>query len=263
MPFTLSHPAAVLPFSRWLRSHHLLSAAILGSMAPDFGMLLPYHLPRSETHGLLALASFVLPVGLAGFWVHQWLIKPAVIAVLPGRLYAAAMPHARRANPGALRDWLFAIAGIVFGALTHLVWDAFTHEGARGMRMIPALDELVIGAGGHHLAGQRLMQDVSSLIGFAVIAAWLSWIGHVHRRDAAGARALGPGERAAWIGAYVVAAALFATGAMVLMHETEMGRMGLAIATNDVAVAGLRGVAASLVAVSAILDLRLGRMRGA
>ena len=61
MPFTISHVAAVLPFSRYLKQRQLLSAAIVGSMAPDFGIFLPLHLPRSETHSMLALVAFILP----------------------------------------------------------------------------------------------------------------------------------------------------------------------------------------------------------
>ncbi len=42
MPFTISHAAAVLPFARLLARWRLLSATIIGSMVPDFGLLLPW-----------------------------------------------------------------------------------------------------------------------------------------------------------------------------------------------------------------------------
>jgi hypothetical protein len=61
MPFTISHVAAVLPARRWLRHGGLFSAAVIGSMAPDFGVLLPLHLSRAATHGARALLSFCLP----------------------------------------------------------------------------------------------------------------------------------------------------------------------------------------------------------
>jgi hypothetical protein len=261
MPFTISHVAAVLPFSRFLRPRHLLSAAIVGSMAPDFGIFLPLHLPRTETHSLLALLTFILPAGLAGYWIFQIMIKPAVLAVLPDRAFQVARPYAAAADISRLRPWLLAIAGILFGALTHLAWDTFTHEGARGMRMIPALDELMLGAGGHHLAGQRLLQDFSSLVGFAIIAAWLAWALRARLSADTTARDLAPLERTLWLCLYGMTALLAAIVALLLMHDPEAGRLGYSAIATDAAVAGLRGLGASLLAVSLVLNLRLMRRR--
>jgi hypothetical protein len=259
MPFTISHVAAVLPFSRFLKPRHLLSAAIVGSMAPDFGIFLPLHLPRTETHSLLALLTFILPAGLAGFWIFQIMIKPAALAVLPDRAFQVARPFAASADISRVRPWLLAIAGILFGALTHLAWDTFTHEGARGMRMIPALDELMLGAGGHHLAGQRLLQDFSSLVGFAIIAAWLAWALRARPSADTTARDLAPLERALWLCLYGMTALLAAVAALFLMHDPESGRLGFSAIATDAAVAGLRGLGASLLAVSLVLNLRLMR----
>jgi uncharacterized protein DUF4184 len=257
MPFTIAHVAAVLPFSRFLKPRQLLSAAIVGSMAPDFGIFLPLHLPRSETHSLLALVSFILPAGLAAFWIFQIVIKPAILAVLPDRAYQVARPFAAAADISKLRPWLLAVAGILFGALTHLAWDTFTHEGARGMRMIPALDELMLGAGGHHLSGQRLLQDVSSLVGLAIIGGWLAWALRTRTRSDRAPRDLRPLERALWLCLYGMTAVLAAIAAILLMHDPESGRLGLSAAATDAAVAGLRGLGASLLAVSLVLNLRL------
>lgn len=54
MPFTLSHPAAVIPLSRvkWL----VPSAVLMGSMAPDF----PYFLALSMGPRLLHAADLLL-----------------------------------------------------------------------------------------------------------------------------------------------------------------------------------------------------------
>jgi Domain of unknown function (DUF4184) len=257
MPFTIAHVAAVLPFSRYLKPRQLLSAAIVGSMAPDFGIFLPFHLMRTETHSLLALATFVVPVALASYWLFQLLIKPAILAVLPDRAYQAAHPFAAAADIGSLRAWILALIGILFGALTHLAWDAFTHEGARGIRMIPALDELVLGAGSHHVAGQRLLQDVSSVVGLAIIGCWLALALYRQVPKPPIPRLLGPRERALWQCLYVVAAIVIAIAAILLMHDPEPGRLGLSAAATDAAVAGLRGLGASLLAVSLILDVRL------
>ncbi len=259
MPFTLSHIGAVLPFSRFLKARQMLSAAVIGSMAPDFGIFMPWRMMRVETHGVLPLATFILPAGLAGFWLFQFLIKPAMLAVLPDHAYQLARPFEPRANIRSLGAWLVAATGVLLGALTHLIWDAFTHEGARGMRMIPALDELMLGLGTHHLAGQRLLQDISSLAGFAIIGVWLAWALRGHTAPVTEPRPLGPGERALWICFYGLMIVLATIVTLFLMHDAEPGRGGINAATNDAAVAGLRGLGFSLLAVSLILDLRLRR----
>lgn len=256
MPFTIAHTAAVLPFARFLKGP-LLSAALIGSMVPDFGIFLPWHPPRAATHSLLALATFCLPAGLASFWVFQYVIKPAVIAALPRSHYRIAAVFARPAPIRSPRCWTIAAAGILLGALTHLVWDAFTHEGARGVRMIPALDELAIVAGGHHVAGQRLLQDVSSVIGLAIIAWWwLRALRAVGLPDP-GPRRLSDRERRRWLWAYAAVSVLVTLIVAALMRSTEPGRVSLGNLTNDIAIAALRGLAASLVAVSLALMQRL------
>jgi hypothetical protein len=257
MPFTISHVAAVLPFSRWLRPRQLLSAAVIGSMVPDFGIFFPWHLLRSDTHGVLALVGFILPVGLASYWIFQYVIKPAFIEVLPDHSYQLASPFAASANIRSLQSWLLASGGILLGAMTHLAWDAFTHEGARGMRMIPALDELMLVVGGHHLAGQRLLQDVSSLVGFAIIGWWIAWALRRETEPVTGSRRLGPTERAMWLLLYGLAAVVATVVGVFVMHDAEGGRLGLGAAANDTAVSGLRGLGVSLLAVSLALILRL------
>ena len=48
MPFTISHAAAVLPFIRPLARWRLLSAAVIGSMVPDFGWCKPQDMSQSS-----------------------------------------------------------------------------------------------------------------------------------------------------------------------------------------------------------------------
>ena len=258
MPFTISHTAAVWPFAAVLRRGHVLSAAVIGSMVPDFGLFLPIvHLTRGDTHTIRALLSFCLPTGLAAYWLFQRVIKTAVLEILPLRAYVRSRPVAEPADIRSAKTWAFAAIGIVAGAVTHLVWDGFTHENARGIRMLPAIDELMVQIGGHHLNGPHLMQDVSSLIGLALVALWL-W-----RALATGAspeprhRLLGVRERTAWMAAYTVVAITVAGVGLAIARATEMNPSSINAAAGDAAVASLRGLGASLLLVSLALDLRL------
>ena len=258
MPFTISHAAAVLPFSRPLARWRLLSATVIGSMVPDFGFLMPWRPPRVETHTVMALLTFCLPVGLMTFWMFQKFVKTGMMEIVPNATYARWQRFAAPAEIGSLGQWVAAACGVLIGAITHLVWDAFTHEGARGVRMFPALDDPSVDFAGHHLIGIRLVQDVSSLVGLAIV---LGIVAYGLRPGRSGevvpTRKLRFAERFAWIAAYVVMACLLA-GLSLAMKRPVVGAVRSSSALlGNYAIAALRGFAASLVVVSLALSMRL------
>jgi hypothetical protein len=260
MPFTISHIAAVLPFSRALARWRLLSATIIGSMVPDFGFLMPWRPARIETHSAAALLTFCLPVGLATFWIFQQMIKTAVMEVLPDGAHGRWQPWAAPADIGSIRQWLLGACGVLAGAMTHLIWDAFTHEGARGVRMIPALDDPMLDFAGHHLVGVRLLQDLSSLIGLGVVLLVVAYglrRGRAVTPPTVAVRALAPGERYMWILSYGALAVLLAGLFWALRRPSLAAARPMSVMVGNYAIATLRGFAAALVAVSACLSVRL------
>lgn len=260
MPFTISHVAAVLPFARFLRRGRVLSAVVIGSMVPDFGWFLPWRLERFETHSAIALFTWSLPVGLATYWIFQTLIKTAVREALPDNAYGRSMPYAPIADVASFKQWLTASVGILAGAVTHLVWDGFTHEGARGVRMIPAIDEWWFTVGGRQLYGPRLLQDVSSLLGL-VFVGWLLWRAlRAPSPIRVGRRLLPSGERHAWCWIYVLTAVAVSTADLFLVRSNEPFGLHTGGPVAHVAIAGLRGLAVAVLAVSVVLSLRLRRL---
>ena len=257
MPFTISHAAAVLPFSRLLARWRLLSAATIGAMAPDFGFFFPWHVRRLETHSAIALVTFCLPVGLAAYWVFQYLIKTPLMELLPEGPYARWRPFASPADFRSIRQWLLAACGVFGGAVTHLVWDAFTHEGARGVRMLPVLDEPFVEIGGHHMMGVRLMQDGSSLLGLVVVFAIIAYGLRRGREQPVPKRPLRLVERCAWVMTYAVSTvAATAAWSVWARKGASLGHSVTPI-VNNLAVASLRGLATVVLVLSLCLWLRL------
>jgi hypothetical protein len=255
MPFTISHAAVVLPFSRLLARWRLLSAVVIGAMVPDFGLFFPWRVPRFETHSAMALLAFCVPVGVATYWVFQYLIKTPLIELLPEGAYARWRQFSSPANFASVRQWILAAAGVLAGAVTHLVWDAFTHENARGIRMIPWLEEPV-DIGSHRVAGARLLQDGSSLIGLIVVLGLIGYGLRRGRESRVPHRPLRAEERAVWILIYLVlAAALTAAWLQWARVGESPGHAIKALATA--AVATLRGLALALLCTSAALNWRL------
>jgi hypothetical protein len=161
------------------------------------------------------------------------------------------------------KQWVFAACGVLFGAVTHLVWDGFTHEGGRGLRMFPSMEDPVVEVGGHRLVGTHLLQDANSVAGLIVVIAILAYGLRPDRAgDPAAARGLTTRERWLWIGAYILAAAALSGLFFLGRHRPLSGAAILARPLGSVAIAILRGAAAALMAISAALNLRLRSRSG-
>jgi hypothetical protein len=259
MPFTVSHVAAVLPFRRWLRPERMLPAAVIGAMVPDFGLFLPFWVPRYETHGRLALLTFCLPVGLASWLLFETIVRPAWLDLAPDSWWLQW--RQRGALPwGSVRTWVLGAASVLGGALTHLAWDGFTHEGARGVEMLPLLDSLAWQVNGHPMHLYRLLQHLSSLIGLALVA-WVIWRWQWRLPPAVGVprRTLGSVERGCWLGAcLLIPAAATLAAAWLSLRDTEpLYASGASLAR--VAQAGMGAAGATLLAVSLLVRWRARR----
>ena len=174
MPFTVSHAAAVLPLHRL--SHQLpLTALMVGSMAPDFGYFFSHEASRALTHSFTGLFIFALPVGLFVWLFYVAFLEKATITLLSDRW------HTRFAHTDAITPKLVALAAIaiVLGAVTHLLWDAFTHRGTFVTNALPAL----LGAtpGFAWLPIYHLLHALSSVAGVVILVRWAR---HQHRLPA-------------------------------------------------------------------------------
>ncbi|MGF1432468.1 DUF4184 family protein, partial [Kitasatospora sp. LaBMicrA B282] len=160
MPFTFSHPAAVLPLLRGLRGRGPLVACglVAGSMAPDLPFFAESWLPGvyrfgGPTHRWWAVAT--VDVALTGVLVAGWqaVLRRPLLALLPVR-WAEPAAAATERPPGGGRPprtdppprqlAAFALSAAI-GAAGHVGWDAFTHPGRVGGRLVPVLERRVAG----------------------------------------------------------------------------------------------------------------------
>jgi Domain of unknown function (DUF4184) len=260
MPYTLSHVAAVVPVSRWLLRLRVLSAAVIGSLVPDFGYLLPNHLERIETHSRPALVTFCLPVGLLSYWIFQRLLKAPLVSVLPDRAYMRWRPHAAPASWTSVRQWLLAACGVLAGATVHLAWDAFTHEDGRGVRMVPELSDPLLIVHGHLVSGALLLQGLSSVLGLAVVAAAIAYALRGGGNPVVTPRALTASERRAWVLGFAIAVVSGCVGFFMLEYQYGGGRW---LGVGTAAIALLRAVVTASLCVGLLLAVYLRTRRGA
>jgi hypothetical protein len=80
MPFTLSHPAAALPF---LRTPLLPAAVVVGSMAPDLPYYVPLFVPRELSHSPLGVVTVDLVLAVAGALLWWFVLREPIIDLLP------------------------------------------------------------------------------------------------------------------------------------------------------------------------------------
>ncbi|MFF2045175.1 DUF4184 family protein [Kitasatospora sp. NPDC058170] len=171
MPFTFSHPAAVLPLLRLAgeRGPLVASALVAGSMAPDVPFFAESLLPGAYGHGGLTHRWWAVPtvdVAIAGALVAGWhgLLRGPLVALLPERWAGPAEAlTAPRGGGGAA--WFAASAAV--GAATHVGWDAFTHEGRLGVSLLPVLEREVAG-----LPLYTVLQYGSSALALAALAGY-------------------------------------------------------------------------------------------
>ncbi|MGD3104887.1 DUF4184 family protein [Streptomyces sp. YGL11-2] len=205
MPFTLSHAAAVLPFIRQTgaaRGPLVASALVAGSFAPDLPFYTDTVVPGgmafgTVTHSLpgVLTVDVLITAALVGGWL---LLREPLPALLPragrGRLHAFARgrpwtPRGTRERT-VLAGWFFLSA--VLGSVTHVVWDAFTHPGRWGTRLVPVLNTVV---GGRPIA--MYLQYGTSALALAGIG-WFLWA--VLRGERGGTAAGGPVSGAGAVG---------------------------------------------------------------
>jgi len=215
MPFTLAHPAAILPLRglQYLRTAPL----VIGAMIPD----LPYYVPgrfnvlRLETHSVTGSFTICLALGYAALGAVYLLRRPLTALLSPRAHWVclrALAPFRRRPL-----EWALASVSILIGVWTHLLWDSFTHNDGWIVRRVAVLGAPVTIAG-YHTTVCHVLQYVSSAIGLGALAVWYS------RLPAPRAAAADPGAPRSAVGPALVlvsAAAILIGGVQATQAFTQ------------------------------------------
>lgn len=167
MPFTISHAAAAYPFRR---TKLVLSAVIVGCMAPDFEYFLHAGMYGRESHNLRGAFTFALPISLIVLVVFHSLLKRPLSALLPRGVQERMVFHEFRFWP--LSRLLLIAASILVGVGTHLLWDSFTHDHQWAVEHIAWLRNEVTMF--HRVIGyHKFFQLASTLFGLWVLYWWV------------------------------------------------------------------------------------------
>ena len=187
MPWTFSHPAAVLPLKRFCPHYLSFPGLLVGSLMPDLGYYLGEFGLAQLAHTVSGGVFVCLPSGLILLFVLATLRDP-LLFLLPGRhreVMDQVMPAIGRPT---LRSIGMLSASIVIGAWSHVAWDAFTHDGRWGQVQLPWLGDIAWTLGGEAIPFYAVLQHASTLIGALVLMvgyrSMLRRSGTGQRRDA-------------------------------------------------------------------------------
>ncbi|MDQ3116800.1 MAG: DUF4184 family protein [Verrucomicrobiota bacterium] len=175
MPWTVSHPALVLPLQRFSPRPFDFAALILGSMTPDMGYYVNNFKLATFAHTLPGSFIACVPLGVLLMVVFYLFCKPLCYA-LPAPHRQALLPLCP-AFPATVRRWAVILPSLLLGAWSHNFWDAFTHEHGWFVERIPWLMQPVMQLTPINVRVYLVLQEMSTVLGFAIVViAYWRWL---------------------------------------------------------------------------------------
>lgn len=157
MPFTLSHPAIVLPLAKRLS----YTGLIIGSMSPDFEYFINFKIQSIVSHTILGIFIFCLPISLIVSFIFHYFIKNILIYNLPSFFQKRFFLYLNLNWKIHFRNhWNVIIFSIILGAISHILWDSFTHYDGYFVEKIPLLKETLF-----QIPLYKILQHSSTFIG--------------------------------------------------------------------------------------------------
>lgn len=185
-----------------MRKQLVLSALVVGSMAPDFHYYF-YLAPDAEvSHSLSGTFFYCLPAGLAVLWIFHTLLKRPIISLFPETQAQKLMALAGEFRFTPLPRTLLIALSLVVGTLTHLLWDSFTHSGGWVVQEVPFLQTVVLPQVFRGRSVFSVLQHGSTVLGMAaiLIAYWL-WLKKASPQNLPAEMRLTPTIRRSWLAA--------------------------------------------------------------
>lgn len=169
MPFTLAHPALVIPVRYFPRKWISTTALITGSIIPDAESYLRMYAEKELTHSWPGFSAFGLPFSILLCFVFHNVVRNTLIDNLPGLLYRKFSSFKTfNWNQRFRHHWPIIIISLIIGAASHFLWDSFSEFDGWLHKQIPFLKGNIM-IGERELEIAYLIQYISTLVGLFVI----------------------------------------------------------------------------------------------
>jgi hypothetical protein len=171
MPFTLAHPIAAAPIWLCSKKRLHLPSLFVGSMIPDIEYFLTLQPNRTIGHTLLGILIQGLPFSIVLLLIIRYVLMRPFLALLPRKI-AQRFPTPKSYFPLQFLHLFNVVVSVLIGAVSHLVWDDFTHDGA----WFVAHSKLLQSQFGS-VPIYKLLQYGSGVFGVFALLLWLSiWL---------------------------------------------------------------------------------------
>ena len=169
MPFTFSHPAAILPLRNLPPKYYSMTGLVIGSMTPDFEYFLRMNVGSIYSHSFWGLFYFDLPVGIGICFVFHNIVRNTFVDHLPKMIKERFWDlKAFDWNSAFKQNWPVIIISIWIGAASHIIWDDFTHPLGYFVTKSSLLKHK-IQLTRHGIPVYNILQILSSLIGGLIV----------------------------------------------------------------------------------------------
>jgi hypothetical protein len=173
MPFTLSHPAIILPlyrYSKWFS----MTGLVVGSMSPDFEYYIRMRMSGIYGHTCIGICLLNILTGLAVAFIFHLIIRNPLIRHLPASLQCRFNVYLTfNWTQYFCRHYLIVIFSLFLGSLSHVFWDAFTHPSGWFVDHSLWLQQEITLPFLQPLPVYKLLQHGSSIGGLLCIAAFI------------------------------------------------------------------------------------------
>jgi hypothetical protein len=168
MPFTFSHPAAIVSFTYLPRKWISLTGLIVGSVIPDFAYFTGLGFSSEISHSIRGIFSINFPIAIVVAFTYHLLVRDALIMHLPYSFKCRFLVFTRfdwcqyaKNNP------IVIFFSVLLGILSHLMWDSFTHEDGFFVKQWPLLQMNTSML--WQIQMYRVIQHISTVLGGVIV----------------------------------------------------------------------------------------------
>jgi hypothetical protein len=166
MPFTLAHPIAALPLWQLSGKRLNLLGLMVGTIVPDLAYFLALRPIESFSHTLLGAFTQGLLEGLVLFGIVRYGLMGPLLAIVPQGI-AQRCQNFQSHDRINLAHLIILVISIWLGAMSHIVWDSFTHSTGWAVQHLVWLQSSI-----GPLPIYKLLQYGSGVFGLAGLARW-------------------------------------------------------------------------------------------
>lgn len=174
MPFTFSHPAIILSLKYLPKNWFSLTGLVVGSLTPDFEYFIRMKVQSNYSHTFYGIFWFDLPLAILLAFIFHNIVRNELFANSPNSIQSRVQVFSEFDwNTYFKENWVIVLTSILIGIISHLFWDAFTHNHGYFVNEILRLRSTIV-VFKNEIPLWKLMQHLSSLIGgFILVIAFL------------------------------------------------------------------------------------------